>query len=120
MGDRRFERAYARVQDAADRAAALRGLTEEELVHALAAASTKSDPYLANVLAVELLRRQRAGRALRAGAFAAAGASVVLWGAILVAETAFDASRWMTAPLGVALAAASGAGAYAYVRSKLA
>lgn len=58
MGDSRFEVFLARVRGAPDRAEALRALTDEEVVQALAAASRdQKDPYLANVLATETMNR---------------------------------------------------------------
>lgn len=59
MGDVRFERPYERVASAADRAAAIRALSDEDVIAALAAARAESDPYLANVLASEAQNRVR-------------------------------------------------------------
>lgn len=67
MGDRRFDAAYKAVAESPDRSAAIRQLDDEEIVHALAAASRKMDAYLANVLAVEVLNRRRRNRALAWG-----------------------------------------------------
>lgn len=67
MGDRRFDAAYRTLAETADRAAVLHAMADDELVHALAAASRRMDAYLANVLAVELLNRQRRHRALTVG-----------------------------------------------------
>lgn len=61
-GDLRFRDPYERLRAARDRAAALRDLTDAEVVQALAAASDEGDPLLANVLATEAENRmQRAG-----------------------------------------------------------
>lgn len=59
MGDRRFDRPYSLVRDATDRASAVQGLTDLEVIHALAAASREHDPLLANVLATEAENRMR-------------------------------------------------------------
>lgn len=64
MGDVRFDAVLERVRSARDSAAAIRSLTDEEVIHALAAASKQLDPYYANVLATEA-----ANRRLRAAAF---------------------------------------------------
>lgn len=57
MGDLRFERSYRRVKQAADRAATIRSLSDEDIIGALAFAREEVDPYLANVLASEALNR---------------------------------------------------------------
>lgn len=62
MGDTRFVPAYERVHAAANRLAALRALTDEEVVAALAGASLKADPLVANVLATEALNRLATSR----------------------------------------------------------
>ena len=59
MGDVRYDEAYERVADAADRGVAVRSLSHAEVIQALAAASRAHDPYLANVLATEALNRYR-------------------------------------------------------------
>lgn len=59
----RFERAYQRVTSAADRRQAIRGLADEQVIEALAAASRANDSLLANVLATEALNRMRRLRA---------------------------------------------------------
>lgn len=59
MGDRRYDAPYERVASAPDRAAALRLLTGEEVIMALAAASRHQDALLANVLATEAMNRTR-------------------------------------------------------------
>ncbi|HWH09005.1 MAG TPA: PAS domain-containing protein [Candidatus Thermoplasmatota archaeon] len=63
MGDQRFMRAFERVKSAADRAEAVRSLSDEEVIEALAAASRAAEPLLANVLATEALNRTRRLRA---------------------------------------------------------
>lgn len=57
MGDVRFESAYRLVAEAKDRVAALRALDDEGVVAALAAASRRQEPFLANVIATEALNR---------------------------------------------------------------
>lgn len=57
MGDTRFQSPYRWVKDADDPANAIRELSDEEVIAALAAASRDQDPYLANVLATEALNR---------------------------------------------------------------
>lgn len=57
MGDDRFRHPLRRVEAAADRQAAIRGLRDDEVVQAIAGASREGDPYLANVLATEALNR---------------------------------------------------------------
>ena len=57
MGDVRFTPAYERVAGADDPAAAIRGLPDEGVIAALAAASRGQDPFLANVLATEAQNR---------------------------------------------------------------
>lgn len=64
MGDRRFARPYHAVKNAADRVAALRGLSDTEVVEALAHASREADPLLANVLATETTNRMERARAI--------------------------------------------------------
>jgi two-component system, sensor histidine kinase and response regulator len=64
MGDRRFARPYDAVKNAADRMAALRGLSDTEVVEALAHASRDADPLLANVLATETANRMERARAI--------------------------------------------------------
>lgn len=59
MGDVRFRRVLQRVRDKADRAAALRESSTEDLIMALAAAPPDREPLLANVIATELLNRAR-------------------------------------------------------------
>lgn len=59
MGDVRFEQPYQRVAEATDRVAAIRSLSSEEVVMALAGASRERDPLLANILATEALNRTR-------------------------------------------------------------
>ena len=59
MGDVRYERPYQRVRQAADRAAAIRALADEDVIAALAVASAEKDPYLANAFASEAMNRVR-------------------------------------------------------------
>lgn len=63
MGDVRFTPHDERVANAADAAEALRRMADEEVVMALAAASRRGDPLLANVLATEAQNRMRRTRA---------------------------------------------------------
>lgn len=64
LGDIRFVPHYQRIRAAGDQAQALRALSDEEIVQALAAASNEGDPYLANVLATEAMNRLRRSRAI--------------------------------------------------------
>ncbi|MFA5862461.1 MAG: hypothetical protein WDA16_12275 [Candidatus Thermoplasmatota archaeon] len=59
MGDRRFEKAYDEFTKAPDREEAVHRIDYEDLIHALAAASARHDPLVANVLATEALNRYR-------------------------------------------------------------
>lgn len=59
MGDLRFMRVLERVTAADDRAAAVRGLTNDDLIMALAASSPEREPLLVNVMATELQNRAR-------------------------------------------------------------
>lgn len=74
MGDLRFEPFYQRIRTAPEPLAELRSLDTEGLIQALAASSRQGEPYLANVLATELLNRHRqitaATRAIGDGVFA--------------------------------------------------
>lgn len=74
MGDARYSPHYERIRRAADRAAAILDLSDDEVVQALAAASRDQDPYVANVLATEAMNRMRRSRTiaenLAEGAFA--------------------------------------------------
>jgi Kef-type K+ transport system membrane component KefB len=79
MGDDRFEDPLRRVASSPDRRAAIASLRDEELVQALAAASRRGDPLLANVLATAALNRYRK-RAALVSATALAG----LVGAVLI------------------------------------
>lgn len=63
MGDVRFVESYERLRDASDRALMLRSMDDDDLVAALAASSRAPDPFLANVVATELLNRVRRLRA---------------------------------------------------------
>lgn len=62
MGDMRFREAYDKVRNAPNRMAALRRLSDEEVVAALAWASREADPVFANVLATEAMNRMGRGR----------------------------------------------------------
>lgn len=77
MGDVRYDEHYRRVVEAADRAAALRHLADDEVIQALAAASRNRDALLANVLATEAMNRMRRSRLitehLAEGAFSVDG-----------------------------------------------
>jgi hypothetical protein len=77
MGDRRFDDPLKEIASAPDRAAAIASLSFEELLQALAAASRKGEPLLANVLATAALNRYRKRAALATalivGALAAFG-----------------------------------------------
>lgn len=84
MGDRRFDAAYRTLTETRDRPAVLRAMPDEAVVHALAAASRKMDAYLANVLAVELLNRQRRKRAVTVGLIAGLAGFIILRTAILL------------------------------------
>jgi PAS domain S-box-containing protein len=64
MGDARFTAHYDRVRSAMDHAGELDGMTDDEIVQALGAASRERDPYLANVLTTAVLNRTRRGRAV--------------------------------------------------------
>jgi len=64
LGDRRFAHCYEAVRDAGDRVAALRELSDTEVVEALAHASRESDPLLANILATEAANRMERARAI--------------------------------------------------------
>lgn len=64
LGDKRFIAHYRRIRAAGDQAHALRTLSDEEVIQALAAASNEGDPYLANVLATEAMNRLRRTRAV--------------------------------------------------------
>ncbi|HUR69415.1 MAG TPA: PAS domain S-box protein [Candidatus Thermoplasmatota archaeon] len=62
MGDRRFDREYDAARDAGDPARHLSDMSDAAVVEALAAASRRSDPYLANVLATEATNRMDRSR----------------------------------------------------------
>lgn len=59
MGDARYEKPFKRIAEGDDRAASIRATSDEDLVQALAHASREGDPYLANVIASELMNRIR-------------------------------------------------------------
>lgn len=63
MGDARFSRFYDRVAAAEDPTQAMGALSDESVVAALAAASRRQEPFLANVLATEAQNRMRRSRA---------------------------------------------------------
>lgn len=78
MGDARFEQPLDRVRVAPDRVRAVAGLDYEDLVLALAAASREREPYMANVLATELLNRSRRGTARVLSSGLGMGAALIL------------------------------------------
>lgn len=123
MGDRRFDHAYEKVLAARDRTAAIRGLSDTEVVYALAAASRKLDSYLANVLAVEVLNRRRSQRARLWGLIAGLASAVVLRTALIVADS--FASRdplglplWLSSVAAIVPAAGIGLGVYLSFRRR--
>jgi PAS domain S-box-containing protein len=59
MGDVRFEHPYRRLAEGTNRVAAIRALSDEEVIMALAASRDAKDSYLANVLASEAMNRVR-------------------------------------------------------------
>lgn len=61
MGDARFAHPYEKVRDVADRAAAIKALSDVEVVEALAHASREHDMLLANLLATEASNRIHRG-----------------------------------------------------------
>lgn len=63
VGDKRYEKSYAAIANAADRARAIREASDEEIVQALAAATTQ-DLFLANVLATEAMNRMHRATAV--------------------------------------------------------
>lgn len=70
MGDIRYQRSLRRITSASERTSAIRQVSDEDIVQALAAVSTdpeSRDPLLANVLATEALNRiHRTGMVLQA------------------------------------------------------
>lgn len=64
MGDTRFDRVLDRLEEAADRADAVKRLSHEELVQAMGALAKEADAFLANILATEALNRARGATAL--------------------------------------------------------
>lgn len=88
MGDARFTDAYRRLKEAGDRQALLARMGFDELLMALSAASREADPYLANVLATEVLNRYRRGTArVAAYGFGAGSALAALLFSILTFST---------------------------------
>lgn len=83
LGDARFQHALDKVRNARTRDRAVRELTDEEVVHALAAASEHHDPLLANVLATEahnrITRLRSALSQLGEGVLTLSPEGVVLW-----------------------------------------
>ena len=83
VGDLRFDRKYAGLRDAADRAAALRFMPDEDVVESLAAASRASDAMISNILATEAVNRMRRLRAALAnlgeGVIAMSADTTVQW-----------------------------------------
>ena len=63
MGDRRYDRSYAEIAGAADRAKAIRMASDETIVQALAVAA-REDALLANVLATEAMNRMHRATAI--------------------------------------------------------
>lgn len=63
LGDVRFRKAYDAIASADDRVAALRNLSDEDVIAALAAAAERRDALLANILATEAMNRIRTLRA---------------------------------------------------------
>ena len=57
VGDRRFIEPYLRVKQAAQRAEAIRGLDDADVIAALAGAGAEGDPLIANILATEAQNR---------------------------------------------------------------
>lgn len=65
MGDLRYHRSYARLHETRNRVAAIRTISDEEVLEALAGASLERDPLFANFLATEAINRlHRARRVL--------------------------------------------------------
>lgn len=62
MGDIRFRASYERIRDAENRIVALRSLSDEDVVEALAGASEGGDTLVANFLATEANNRVRRAR----------------------------------------------------------
>lgn len=93
MGDVRFDGALNKLRQSEDRLRALRSLTDDEAVFALAAASKSNDRFLANVLATEILNRQRRANAVIAGAIGGALAVMAARTALLLA-VALAAPAW--------------------------
>lgn len=62
MGDVRYERDLQKIKEAPRPVDAIHALADDAVIHALAASSRGSDPYLANVLATEALNRLRRSR----------------------------------------------------------
>lgn len=62
MGDVRFQKSYSRVREATNRVAALRTMSDEEVIEALAGASMEKDPLFANFLGTEAVNRLRRAR----------------------------------------------------------
>lgn len=66
MGDLRFDRAFQRVRDAADRVEEIRSLSDDDVIAALGGATRAQDPLLANVLATEAQNRSQRASAVTA------------------------------------------------------
>lgn len=66
MGDKRYRRHYDRLRAAPSPQQAMREMADEDVIQALAAASSHQDPFLANVLATEAMNRMRRASAILA------------------------------------------------------
>ncbi len=64
MGDLRFERYYEIIVAAEDTEMAVRRLSDDQVVSALAAASRDRNPYVSNILATEAMNRMMRARAV--------------------------------------------------------
>lgn len=62
MGDIRFKDAYERLRKEPNRVVAVRAMSDEDVIAALAAASREQDPLFANFLATEAMNRAQRGR----------------------------------------------------------
>lgn len=123
MGDRRFDRSYEKVHSARDPAAAIAGLSDTEVVHALAAASRRLDAYFANVLAVEVLNRRRLERARLWGMLAGLAGLVVLGTILIFVDTMggpqlLGLPLWVASPLSIFPAVALGLVVYLSLRRR--
>lgn len=121
MGDRRFDRVYEELEGAPDRSAHLAAMEDEAVIHALASASRRGDPYLANVLATEAVNRQRRAAA-RGAAFSLGALTALSVIVFFVTGFAIDPHNWRdeVVLLAVSLSLAlGGCGAWAtYARKR--